>query len=169
MAGPLTIQRTAKGLLDFLGMKGLGDGPHECMGAVFPGLDMTWMFLQDRIIQVQPTTAAIGALGFFSGSSAPTTVPAGELWLPVNLSARVTMAVGNSWDWCLSYTRAPGFIYQFSNMQAAAASGVRALGFDFTNTRVMGPGDSLGVYVLNPVVPGTPTVQLALDYYRLLI
>jgi hypothetical protein len=174
MAGPLTIQRVARGLLSALAMKGTGDLPHEISPTLFVGYDATPLYLQDAARYAQNTTVNINAAGLFSGGI---TVPDGEMWLLTNMSIAVPVLAAGNTNWTLS----GGYVRKTSS--AAALQCVlpsqgpiilgqsQSFGITFGLAQViLRPADYLAVQIHNGATAtfaNNVAVLVQADYYRL--
>ena len=99
MAGPLTIQRTARGLLHALGMKGTGDLPHDLSQTLYPGFDCTPLYLLDNARSILDSTTSIAGAGVLPASGGTLTVPNGEMWLLTNFSLYCSILAAGNTNW----------------------------------------------------------------------
>jgi len=93
MAGPQSIQRYPRGLIDLLGMRATGDTPQELAQSVIGNLELLEFYLADRLIPNASVGAApMNAVGDFA--IAGLTVPSREIWLvyEVTLTSGTTAA-----------------------------------------------------------------------------
>lgn len=163
MAGPQTIQRFPRGLLDALQMKGTGDAPGALAAELTATFDATQLYLLDRLTSVRVATSAMS-----NGFSASTiVVPATELWLLVAVSGIVNAGVGMTGTTTIAVRRASLLVPATALGEGLtfAASTVPLLSTSQARGLILTPGDALGTYSWN--LAGAPTMDILADYYRL--
>lgn len=172
MAGPLTIQRIPRGVLDFLGLRGTGDLPNNIAEAISGSVDLSSLYALNVLISVHQVSGAIG-LGL-NPATTPMTVPNGEMWVVMQTGALVTTVAASTCTWALVYDRAvftggSSAYHYLSQSIDMAASQVRAAGVTFQFGQLcLNPGDRLGIQ--SQAQAGTaPTATFALDYFRFLL
>jgi hypothetical protein len=175
VAGPFTIQRFPKGLLDFLGMKGSGRTPSELEAELRSVIDSTPLYLSDRAAGIVSNTGNMAADGVQAFASAVATVPAGEIWIPLNCSLQrdtAGLTAGNSFEFYITLFQAqfgrvilPGL----GTVVAAPASGGGATGFVWHDRCCLLPGDGFGAYTAKGTYAGTNALVFNLHIYRLFI
>jgi hypothetical protein len=171
MAGPFTIQRVPKGLLDLLNMKGSGLLPQDLSGVVSPSLEMFDLYAQDKFVSTRTSTNVANLNGFWGISGTAPWVPDGELWLLSHLTVTSTnMAAGETYRLAVAISRA-----SFSTLEIVgeyvSASGVTqriGIGHDFERPKILQPRDSIGVYVTD-IAAGAHAFSIDYSYYRLTI
>lgn len=170
MAGPLTIQRLPRGLLDLLLMKGSGETPQQLAADVQASVDIGALYLVDKQEIVLNNTNVLAGTGFY-GVGAPLTVPDRELWLVVNISAiSNAMIAGDTVVGRCAITRAPtsaGWI-EIGPANSATGAGQFSAGWDFAPYRLLRSGDSIGFF-LNQRVAYASTISITATFYRLQI
>lgn len=168
----MTIQRVPRGLLDFLGMKGTGDLPHEVAGELRTSIDLFELYGIEMRRRTATTGWAAVAVGWQTDNLGNLTVPPGEIWLVSNVSLAITTGVGGAFKGLVAYRRklnaATYFYLQQQQLTLAANDfGVTGVNLDW-RTLVLTPGDDLGIYcTLATAVVNTPTMYV--DYMRLTI
>lgn len=171
MAGPFTIQRLPKGLLDFLAMKGSGQTPTELEDRLRSVIDTTPLYLADRqagLITSTPNIAADGQNFFVSTIG---TVPNGEVWLPIVASVQRDpggLTAGNDYQFWLAAKVAqfPTVIFPGpSGRCLSPGGGYNGYAFD---RLVMQPGDRFSIFTQGTYA-GTNALVFNLWYYRLFI
>lgn len=89
MAGPQSIQRFPKGLIDLLGMRATGDTPHELGQTISGELGLKDEYLFDRLQGIRASPAvAQNANGDYTFQTM--TVPSGNIWYLYGLSCEAT-------------------------------------------------------------------------------
>ena len=153
MAGPLTIQRYPRGLLDLLGSKSSGDNPTQLSPVVVGQIDLSALYQFDKVEARSATTNVANLNGAWAVTGSNLTVPAGELWLLHNLSANANanLAAGEAYTINAAIYRSQWSQWQLSKAQGSG-SGITArpaVGWQFDRPEILRPGDSVGVYVSN--------------------
>lgn len=170
MAGPFTIQRVPKGLLDLLNMKGSGLLPQDLGPNILGTLELLELYAQEKFVSARTATATANLNGFWA-ISGTTGVPDGEIWLLTALTASSSnMAAGETYRLCLGISRA-GFATLELLGEYQTASGVTqriGIGHEFQPFTVLQPRDSIGVYV-SDITAGAHAFSIDYSYYRLLI
>lgn len=170
MAGPLTIQRLPRGLLDLLLMKGSGEAPTELAAEIRASVDIGALYLIDKQETIIGSTNVLGAVGFY-GVGTPLTVPDREMWLLTHVSVLSNaMIAGDTIAGRACVARAPftaGFfeLGPFSTLTGAGQFGAQ---WDFNPYRLLRSQDTIGFY-LNQRVAYVQAVQLQATFYRLSI
>lgn len=150
MAGPLTIQRYPRGLLDLLGSKSSGENPTDLVPAVQGTIDLSYMYQFEKVELVNATTNVVNLTGAWGVTGTAFTVPAGELWLLHNLTvtANAQLAAGESYR-----IRAAIFRAQWTNWQLGSDTGVGSgvgtrpsIGWQFERPEILRPSDSVGLF-----------------------
>jgi hypothetical protein len=159
MADAKTIQRLPVGLLDMLGMQSTGDAPHVIAGEIQPTMDLTDLYLTDRLKGSNATTANVAAVGALLSTVGP---PAGEQWMVYGLTgnsgvlAAATAFTGN----LLINRQSAGFSQFVSQPYAAANPALWAGGVSYEKPLIMRPGDLLGIWI--SAITGAPAVGVSL-------
>jgi hypothetical protein len=172
VAGPLSIQRLPKGLLDWLGMKGSGETPTQLAATVAAVNDIGELYLLDRLGQANSATIAIPTVGTFQGTaSGNTVVPDLTIWLVKSISITTgTLPAGTSYTARPGYQRKQSNVYLAPNNQNAAAAGERiAEGWYFEKPLILLPGDQPIVSVERIVVGTAQAFFIWVDFYALSI
>lgn len=166
MAGPLTIQRVPKGLLDYLSLKGSGNAPTELAEKVSGIVNLTEIYLQDRVQTGNFGTGAIAAVGDVNATGG--TVPFGEIWFAYHLAISGTVAAANTYRLCPAIFRRTGLtISTYGPRQAYLATERVSLGWDLPPAILL-PGDSVGIGV-EQVTAGSTAFSVYLYYARITI
>jgi len=168
MAGPFDIQRSPKGLLDFLGLKATGDAPHTLQQSIGASVSLDRMYLADRIVNTTQNVT-ITAAGYFTPTSA--IVPPGELWFPTAIRCAATNAAGTTYLWAPAYRTfvGTGSFNSLTNMQSAIASATNDCVYVWDELIPYLPGVTFGVYVQNAVLGANPVCQVCLEFYRITV
>lgn len=163
MAGPLTIQRYPRGLLDALQMRGTGDAPHALSELLVGTFDTTQLYLADKLINAQHVNMGV-ASGFTASNIV---VPSGEIWLGVFAGAILNSGVGVTGNCTLMIRRTPIGLAALPLGQGMpfVASQVTPIPAPQFAGLIMLPGDAIGNYGWQ--IAGAPTLTLSADYYRL--
>lgn len=170
MAGPLTIQRVPRGMLDFLGLRGAGELPSQLAGALVGTLEVGPLYaleLSRTISSLQTTVAA----GFVQGPSNATAVPSGELWVVTNLSVEIGNGITTAFTGALGFKRAqdnagPARIV-LPNVNVPVSSTLNFGHQAAFGTIILLPGDAIGLRVNTTGV--SSTAFFSIDYFRMLI
>jgi len=169
MAGPLTIQRFPRGLLDLLGMKGTGQAPTSLAELLAGTIDATQFYLFERITTTTKFLAN-SAIGGYR-TDATLTVPAGELWIFDTASYFIAVSAAGSIRLTPAYQRAvstgdwSGLGVQTQQVGGAAATDQLISG-QLGRELILSPSDTIGAYINAPIV-GTYSLFMRMDYYRL--
>jgi hypothetical protein len=159
MAGPLTIQRFPKGLIDLLGMRATGDTPAQLAQDVGGSLELQDLYLFDRLIgQRTGTAVAINALGNFAFLNQ--SVPDGRLRFLYGLSVEVPApAAATALTLVLTVNRGAANVRNFVGPSTKLIAGEgNAWGAWFGPPMLLGPGDSTSIYCSQ--VTGAPAVTV---------
>lgn len=169
MAGPNTVQRIPRGLLELLNMKGAGQLPSELAGALVPTIDVRDLYAADLFQAFTCNTNVANLTGLWGSATVGSqTVPAGELWVGRRLTVTSTdMAVGEAYNVRLAITRANFAMTELSDVVATASgAGTRiGLGWDL-NGMLLRPQDSWGIFVTQ-ITAGAHAFTIGLSYDRL--
>jgi hypothetical protein len=163
MADKYTIQRLPVGLLDLLGMQSTGDTPHSIAESVIPSIELTDLYLTDRLASIFGSSGALNATT--SGNVANQGPPDGYQWLLYGCSyTSGAVAAAASISWVPAIYRASLGAYQaFGEKQLLAATQIAAKGIWFERPLVMRPGDRCGYIVAD--VTGVPALTLNLNSF----
>lgn len=153
MAGPLTIQRYPRGLLDLLGSKSSGDNPTELAPTVAGIIDLGYMYQFDKVEGRTATTNVVNLNGAWGVTGPTLVVPAGEVWLLHNASANANanLAAGESYTINVAIYRSQWSQWQLSPNQGSG-SGITArpaVGWQFDRPELLRPSDTFGIYCSN--------------------
>lgn len=150
MAGPLTIQRYPRGLLDLLGSKSSGNNPTDLVPMVQGIIDLSYMYQFDKVEVVSATTNVVNLTGAWGVTGTGATVPAGQLWLLHNLTATQNnaSAVGEAYQIYPAIFRAQWTSWQLGpTFGSSSGAGTRAaIGWQLDRPEILRPSDSLGVF-----------------------
>lgn len=161
MAGPQTISRLPTGLLDLLGMKGTGDTPHELAAYLQSNVDLTDLYLSDRVSFLLGSPTITG-VGFVGGSP----VPDGQVWLvqglslqsnPVTAGASVTISLAHY----IARLNTAFILHPQQNTYAAGT--ILGMGLRFDRPAIWRPGDT--ARVITSAATGAPNFQVYLSIY----
>ena len=151
MAGPKTIQRLPVGLLDILGMQSTGDTPHLIADEVQPVMDLTDLYLTDRLSRSIAQTAVIAAIGFaVAGTVTPLGPAPGEQWMVYGLmtsSGALAAATQITYVMAVSRTSLAAGAQYLTRQQVVANPNIFAEGLTFERPLILRPGDQLGIFV----------------------
>jgi hypothetical protein len=176
MAGPLTIQRAPKGLLDLLAMKGSGALPTDLANELRGVIDTSYLYLQDGV-RVAVGSAAGNATGAVQYPAAHI-VPPGEVWVLNWVSMSTTGGVTTAGDHAnaLVYVIRSGGGFagavMFDGLKTSTTAtlaqtednaGTILRPFDY----ILLPGDAWWMRLYNVVTTGNITVALNYGYFRL--
>lgn len=145
----MTIQRYPSGLLDFLGMQSTGDTPHELAQELRASLDLTDLYLSDRLRAASAGGAvAITATGYQAGG-VQTVCPSGENWLVYGMGmTSVAITAGATIKGCMGIFRQSSAQVQLLPITFdCIAAELIVVGSWTEKPMVWRPGDSLSVYV----------------------
>jgi hypothetical protein len=160
VADAKTIQRLPNGLLDLLGMQSTGDTPHLINGEVQGTLELSDLYLTDRLRGANAATANVAAVGPLLTTVGP---PAGEQWMVYGFTGAsdVALAAATGYTANLLINRASTGFSQFVTQPFAIANPARwAGGVTYERPLIMRPGDLLGVWI--SAVTGAPASALSL-------
>jgi len=160
VADAKTIQRLPVGLLDLLGMQSTGDTPHLISGEVQPTLDLTDLYLTDRLRGANAATANVTAAGSLLSAVGP---PAGEQWLCYGFAGTSlgALAAATGFTANLLINRpSVGFAQFITNPYPIANPGLWAGGVTYETPLIMRPGDTLGAWI--SAITGAPASALSL-------
>ena len=166
MAGPTSIQRNPRGLLDYLGMKATGVQTvgSEYSAETSGSIDVSRFYMMDRLRGWRSSTgvppAAVGFLVMSGGI--PSAPPAGEAWFVVNASIIVpVIAAATAWRgfFCVERPAVTATVcYEaLTDEVDVIASNGRGAGRQFDIPVMINPGDRLGLYTT--FITGAPGVQ----------
>ena len=167
MADRGTIQRYPTALLPILGMQSSGDTPTELENTVKGTIDLTHMYLRDRM-----RCAQIGQSPNAAGYWLQPLIPAGEQWLVYSISANITQAAATTGTYKLAALLASTFasLYVgFGAPSALVASGQTALGYWFDQPRLFRTGDTFGFVVEQYTGAGASSASSLVQYVPLSI
>jgi len=162
---PFQMQRNPSGLVDLLGMQSVGNAPHELLGAIQAGVDITDLYAIDRLQRGLGSTIAIAGIGFFvagaTGVAPFLEPPPGEMWMLYGLHASTgALPAATALRLALTVRR----VSLSSNAQILTdpqlVTGPAAVGFGRTWERplLLRPGDQLGAYCNE--VTGVPATSV---------
>jgi len=166
---PLLIQRPPFGLLDLLGLKGVGQAPVQLAETVIATLaDCVDYYLVNRRETVQGST---GVAMVANTTYTIVTVPASELWfcygVSVRLSAATAAATAIRFWGHYAYQNSSGFPNVLTDTISVGASDNGAAFSTFSRPMLFGPGVVFGIST--GAVTGVPgaTGRITLDIARL--
>lgn len=167
MAGPLTIQRVPRGLLDLLSLKGAGQLPTDLGDRISGTIELGDLYLQDRVQTGAFTTGVLAAIG--DAAALLSSVPAGELWVAYHLAIGATIGVGASYTLRPAIFRRTGSVIgTYAPNNGSWTAGQRcAIGWDL-RPALLWPGDNFGCCV-EAVTAGNTNFNVYLYYARLTI
>lgn len=164
MADAKTIQRLPTGLLDLLGMQSTGDTPHLMSGEVQPTLDLTDLYLTDRLAGANVATANVAVVGPLLTTTGPAP---GEMWLVYGITGSSTgvLAAASGFTGNLLVTRpsSGGFSQFVSPSVAVANPALWAGSVTYERPMIMRPGDTLGYWV--SAVTGAPASGISITAF----
>lgn len=173
MAGPQTIQRLPRGLLDALKMKGTGQTPTELAAELRATFDTFDLYMLDALTIYSPA----GSKSFAAGAwfSISNDVPSGELWIVIEASMLVSCAAATTITAAqLGYLRkgastVASSVTPFHNVAGAtlAASQQTSWGGPLAKPVILQPGDVIAIG--NAAMTAAPVAYINLGYYRVLI
>lgn len=161
MADAKTIQRLPVGLLDLLGMQSTGDAPHLVSGEVQPVLDLTDLYLTDRLRGANGATANVAAIGGLLTTVGP---PAGQQWMVYGVAGTMSgaLAAATGFTGTLLINRPSVGFAQFVGPTFAVANPAQWVGGQwFERPLIMRPGDTLGIWI--SAVTGAPAQSVGLS------
>lgn len=167
MAGPLTIQRVPRGLLDMLVMKGSGASPTDLAPYIQGSIDLSQLFLQDTVLNDNSNTNVVNAIGAFIATGS--VVPDGQLRLVTNVTAvaNANNAAGESVTFQLCYLRPQSTTPHVFGEPITVGNSVRGLkGYQFSSPLIARPGTSFGLYATS-VTAGAQTYLVKTEFYQL--
>lgn len=154
MADAKTIQRLPAGLLDLLGMQSTGDTPHYIAGEVQPVLDLTDLYLTDRLTGANGNTAQVSAVGLLTTTVGPSP---GEMWLTYGVtgsSGNLAATTGYTANLGINRPSSGGFTQFITSPRAIANPGLFADGVTYERPMIMRPGDTLAAWI--SAITGAP-------------
>jgi hypothetical protein len=167
MAGPQTIQRLPRGLLDALQMKGTGDLPHLLGAELVANYDATELYLADRL-----TSQSSNIKNFTSGATNNNlniVVPQGEIWLVFAVGGLFQTGVGASiTNGQVLLARSNPTISGYpihTDRLTLAASFTTWYGGQLNRIAIMLPQDQLQLACSAAVASATASITI--EYYRL--
>lgn len=169
MAGPFTIQRVPRGVLELLGLRGSGDLPHEMAQEIRATLDIGPFYGFDLLRTPSSLVAAV-ANGW--NTTAALTVPAGEIWVVTNATVQWGSGAGAAGSLWFGYKRlqdntGPSRSFAPAMSQVLAASTTYQVGVCMPfGQLLLASGDTIGTSALG--IAAAVTAFHAIDYYRLL-
>lgn len=177
MAGPLDIQRPARGLVDLLGLRATGDSPHQMADAVSGVLDLLDMYLIDRRTSTMTlTSAAVSANGILNFNALPALqpLPPGQAIAVYSVALEYTVAAAATWSGAVLVRRAvfeslQGHTWCCGTDPGAVIGGAAAititLGAYFARPLLLLPGDQFALWTKNFTGVGS-FGSLYVDYAR---
>lgn len=157
------INRLPLGLLGFLGIKNSGLYPSTLSETLIPTWDLTDLYTagNSEVAQVSVNIAAIGSQAAF-------TVPNGEAWRVLQLSARSpTLGAGQTLQLGLQITDPAGTsTIEVADPTTAVTNGMRCA-VALRNPLIAGPGFSLGIDVMQLVAGPVNGASVAIRFARL--
>jgi len=162
MAGPLTIQRFPKGLIEILGMRATGDTPAQLAQDVSGDLDLLDFYLLDRCRDLSITTGvAIASAGFTTMGTA-SGPGAGFIWLVYSISVQFgAVAAAATLQSQVGISRSANSLVGLPGMDTpllvAGASAQVAVYFE--KPLIMRPGDLVAIQTT--ILTGAPAVTPA--------
>jgi hypothetical protein len=166
MAGRLTIQRPAWGLLSTFALKGSGESPIELSDKISVCFEANWMYLYELRAGQATASGAFGAIA--NGYVATQQVPSTEIWVVTYLGFTYTTGVGVSAQFCPAVQRSgSGAIQAYGPYQAIAASQTITTGLHVEiGNLILRGGDTVGV-CSHSVAGGVPTGNNVAEVYRI--
>lgn len=175
MAGPKTIQRFPKALLDWLGMKASsGSTPSELSDELVSVIDAGELYLAERLFSVQGICANLGVGNVGVGvAQAPfnTLVPAGEAWLVTDIgiycnlipaAATAEISVGILPNASISVLHTP---FRTPTLVAGAAvASSPIIGYHYPRPMLMVAGEQVAFSCTKSVAGGWNPILLARGY-----
>jgi len=171
VAGPLDIQRPARGLTDLLGLRALGESPKLMAEAITGTLDLLGLYALDRRTSSESiTSGAIAGVGFsaFTFPTSAIAVQPGTAFLVYSAFFWYPVPAVSTWAGALcvrraAFTTLQGYTYIDGTDRIYNASEGVHLGRYFERPLVLLPGDQLGVLTRSFSGSGS-TPALELDY-----
>lgn len=167
MAGPLTIQRVPRGLLDFLGLRGSGQLPSELAPSIYGMVDTTVLYALPTLRWVNSQNAAANTSWL---KYCTQTVPSTEMWVVCSCWATATTGAATTIQAVRpALRRAAGgafdnYIDALQQTPIAINSDVR-YGWTFPYGQlVMSAGDTIGL-ALQGIAGGVSAVSFGVEYY----
>lgn len=165
MAGPFSIARVPAGLLELLSMKGPGKLPENLAPELRSIVNVTELYAADlrRSATAQFSAAAAGY-----NANVNSTIPAGEIWVVVNITVAFNGGAGTAAQFAPAYSSPNGIVQILAPYVTAAASEIPLAGAHFGfGQLVLPPGYSFGTH--NRIATAVPLMFARCDYYRLLL
>jgi len=147
MAGPLTIQRFPKGLIEILGMRATGDTPAQLAQDVSGDLDLLDFYLLDRCQDRLITSISIPAVGEINMGTTAGPAP-GFIWLVYDLAVRLpTPAAASSIQcvWGIQRTASAMTMIEGLRSPVVLPGDTFDAAKHFEKPLIMRPGDLVGV------------------------
>lgn len=164
MADAKTIQRLPVGLLDLLGMQSTGDTPHVINGEVQGTMDLTDLYLTDRLTGANVATANVAAVGPILTTTGPAP---GEMWLVYGITGSslgaLAAATGFTGNILINRPSAGGFSQFVSQSAVVANPALWAGSVTYERPMIMRPGDTLGFWV--SAITGAPASGISLTAF----
>jgi len=149
MAGPLTIQRFPKGLIEILGMRATGDTPAQLAQDVSGSIDLIDHYLLDRTQDKLLTSISIPAVGEINMGVAGVAGPLpGFIWLVYDLAVRLpTPAAASSIQCVWGIQRTAGAMTMLQGLRSPVVlpGDTFDAAIHFEKPLIMRPGDVVGV------------------------
>lgn len=159
MAGPLTIQRFPKGLIEILGMRATGDTPAALAQQIAGNLDLLDMYLLDRCkTQAITTGIALTVPGYITMGSASGPA-AGFIWFVYDISVSFgAVGAASTLQSHVGISRIANVSINLPGMSSGLLNSGQAstVGIHFERPLIMRPGDL--VSLSTPLLTGTPNV-----------
>jgi hypothetical protein len=159
MAGPLTIQRFPKGLIEILGMRATGNTPTNLSDSIIGTLPLLDMYLLDRFTDRALTTGvALPGAGFttMGTSSGPA---AGFIWLVKDISISfAAVAAAATLQSQVGVSRSSNTMVGLEGMATPLLAATQAWqgAIHFEAPLIMRPGDLLAIQTT--IYTGAPAV-----------
>lgn len=166
MAGPQSIQRYPRGLIDLLGMRATGDTPQQLGGQVAGVLELLEFYLNDRMV---PNASAAGApLAAIGNVTIPgLTVPARELWLLYELTVyigTIAAATACKFNGGILRSRGAGNVYNAVTDTVSVLAGEQGyVGRKFDRPIILLPSDVIALQCV--AITGAPGQTPAASIY----
>ena len=173
MAGPQTIQRVPRGLLDWFGNKGTGDSPSELSNVLTPTADVGYLYLADLVTAQQWPTNTVNLPGFWATTGTNARVPAGENWLLFSITVQMSsaLAAGEAYTFRPVISRNVFAYVQAAPTGSSVTAGVGDIpvaGWQFERPEILRPGDQVGLWA-ERVTAGAHQAFVQAFYARLLV
>ena len=168
------INQPPFGLQSLLGSQNFGDNPSELAQTVVPLIDL-WPFLSAEKIRYARGASTLNA----RGDSVSVTVPEGELWMPLTISARLSgnNDAGTVWAGALCWNEppastiaAPNFFFEFSEKFTSTVIGeLQGFAYSPPTPRAVWAGTGIALNLQEYVSGGTgsDTFEIFVEYVEL--